>query len=260
MLYGKYFLVYNRSWSAYVTQDIFSGYMVPYGPGLHPALPWESRDKDRNYSLKIIDEKFAVPVQTTTSQVIARGTFQYAASLPGVRNFVGSDSLAIKSGYLSFIESSVSENLAANNAEEARAGIRRVNTFLATSYMRAQRITSDGKKETASDFEKKYGITTVSVVLNTIEFPEDVQVTRNAIDEGKTLRRVIEELYGFTSEQLRDKVDKKIISQADYDKMLNRAMAVSKNAEMKVTVIEGDAGALGAAALANLASSSPGKR
>jgi hypothetical protein len=255
-LIPSYFLVNNLEWTGFVTQNALTGDMVPYGPGLHPCFFWEERSKDGNYSLDVITQQFEVAVATSTSRVIVKGEYEYAMSLRHLTTAIGIDHTTIHEGLTAFISSfligecskSTNEDGSKRDAEWVRSNIAHLNEALAKEFMARE----DGGDDPTS-FEARFGFVTVTIVISSIAFPEAVQKTRDAVDEGRVMQQVVAAMYGMTSEELSDRVKSGAISKAEYDKMLNRAMAASdNNAKMDIHVFEGDAGAVAGTIAANL--------
>ena len=240
------FLVNNLEWTAFVTQSMFGGGMVPYGPGLHPAYPWEERSKEGNYPLTVVTRSFQTSIATSTSKVIIGGEYEYAMSLRHITLAIGIDETTIEEGLTAFISSFLisecskqNEDGTSRDAEWVRSHSSELNEALANEFMERE---SGG--ENPDSFEARFGFVTVTIVINSITFPDDVQKTRDAIDEAITLHKVVAGLYGMPPEVLAERIKTKEISVKDYNTMLNRAMASSGNAKMNVQVLEADIPAL----------------
>jgi hypothetical protein len=91
----------------------------------------------------------------------------------------------------------------------------------------------------AQEFEETYGIMTVILTIEGIDYPPAVQKTRDAKDEAEQQLGVVAQLYGMTVNALQKKIDSKEIPLADYNAMLDRAMAMSENATMSVKSYHG---------------------
>ncbi|MFA5942290.1 MAG: hypothetical protein WC798_01305 [Candidatus Paceibacterota bacterium] len=240
--------VYNPEWTGYVTQDIFRGTMIPYGPGFHFSHWWEERNKQGNYSLKVITRDFRADVATQTAKVEISGKYEYAIDLALIVRAIGVDETTIESGITAFIESFLTSQCAGENADDVRKSIDKLNDNLADEFMCLQEQhenfeCEEENKELAS-FGNKYGFITVSVVIDNIKLPEAAQKTRDAIDEAVALHSVVAAMYGISSEELKNMLASKTISVKDYNTMLNRALAASDNAKMNLNVIEADIPAL----------------
>jgi len=243
------FLTDNKEWTAFVTQDMFGGGMVPYGPGLHPSYFWEERSKEGNYPLTVITRPFSVSIATKTSEVTVKGEYEYAMSLRRITLAIGVDESTIDEGITAFIESFLTNICADKDAEWVRGHINDLNEALAVEFMERE-----GGGEDPTSFEARFGFVTVSIVISNILLPKAVQKTRDAKDEATQLFEVVAQMYGIESAELKRRLKDKEISTDDYNKMLNRAMAVSDNATtMSINVIEGDAGAALAGAATRLA-------
>lgn len=231
-LAGKYLLIYNAEWTGYVTQDVFFGSMVPYGPGLHPSFPWEARNRAANYPLHVITKSFQVGVSTTTARVVVDGEFQYQMDLPRIINAIGVDSTTVENGLTAFVDARLTATGAQQSADGVRSDIGNINERLRKEFM-------DDNVPDIANIREQYGFRTVGLVIDRITLPEDVQKTRDALDEARVLNAVMLELYGITKDQFDlQRGPNGSITPAIADQMLTRAMGVSKNAEMKVNVID----------------------
>lgn len=228
-------VIYNPEWTGYVTQNMFKGTMIPYGPGLHFSHLWEERNKAGNYSLKVVTRPFETSISTKTSKVVVKGEYEYAICLARIESAIGVGESTIEDGLTAFIESFLISKCDHADAEEVRGMIVGLNDDLADEFMDTENA---GKKP--SHFEENYGFVTVSIVIDNIAFPEAVQKTRDAIDEAVQLHQVVAAMYGITPKALARKLSQKEISVKDYNTMLNRAMAASDNAKMDIHVIEAD--------------------
>ena len=247
----KWMFVYNPEWTAYVTQDAFSGTMVPYGPGLHPSYWWEERSEKGNYSLRVITRPFEADIATKTSKVLIKGEYEYAILLRRIYRAVGVDESTVEEGITAFIESFLTSKCAREDAEDVRGMIDSLNENLAEEFMDTENKDVKGGCEKPSKIEENYGFVTVGIVIEKIAFPEAVQNTRDALDEAETLFGVVATLHGTSKEVLKQQLKDGIVKQPEYQKMLTRAMAVSGNkTTIDVRVIEGlegsQAGPLGA--------------
>ncbi len=242
--------VYNREWSGYVTQDIFRGTMVCYGPGLHFSHVWEQRNKSRNIPFEAITKPFSVSVQTKTSKATPEGNYQWAVNPARMTHFIGVDSASIEEGFIGFIEAFLTRELAGKDTEEARRAIDELNRKLAAEFMGDE---STHLATHLSSFEEEFGIFTVSIVLTNIVLPDAVQKTRDAKDEAKALREVMAELAGYSSVvDFNKAVEENKLTPKQVDELRDDAMAISENATKEIRTIRGDLGGAAAAALDRL--------
>jgi hypothetical protein len=221
-------LVYNAEWTGYVTQNAFKGTMVSYGPGLHFSHWWEERNKNGNYSLKVITRSDNTSVATKTAQLTSHFEYEYAIYLPTIERAIGVDSSTIERGLTAFIDSFITGWCARRDADEARTHIEELNEALANEFM-AHAVD----QQDAAGFEKNYGFITVSVVVSSMAFAAAAQKTRDAMDEAVALHEVVARIYGYTSAAQKVEFARKIqsgeITVDQYNTMLSRAMAASDN-------------------------------
>jgi hypothetical protein len=226
-------LAYNPEWTAYVTQDALFGTNIPYGPGLHPTFPWEERNASGNYSLKVITKPFEIMVQTKTAKVKVKGLLQYAVDLSNITRFIGIDATTIESGLTGFLQSFLTGQYADMTAEEARKSVPETNEALCNEFMHVR-----VDEESEADFEVKYGIVVVTIMLNDLELSAAAQKARDAIDEAEAINRTVAALLKVTPEDLAAKVQSGAISKEQFLEYLNRAMATSDNATLNINVHE----------------------
>lgn len=231
-------LIYNPEWTAYVSQNVLTGTMVPYGPGLHCSYWWEQRNQSGIYSLKIITRDFTVTVATQSATMTVEGKFEYCISLRHIVRAIGIDESTIERGITAFVKSFLVSVGSALDAEGVRTSIVSMNERLAAEFMTAQGAATSG------NFESTYGFITVSIVVDNITFPAEARKTRDAVDKAATMHRVIANLYGITPAELSRQLSDKEISLDEYNKMLNRAMATAGDATLGITVVEADVPAL----------------
>lgn len=122
-------------------------------------------------------------------------------------------------------------------AEEARKDIANTNIALSNAFM-----GTDISNTVPINFEAKFGIVTVSLVIKSLKLPAAVQKTRDALDEAAMLHGIVAKMIGTTPEGLTAKLESGEIDKERHDKLLNRAMATSENATMDINVIEGNLG------------------
>jgi hypothetical protein len=238
-------LVSNPEVSAYVTLDAFDGHTVVYGPGLHPAFPWEERNTDGNYSLQVVTKPFSVWVQTNTAQVQARGIFEYQIDLSNLRNFIGIDETTVDIGFDAFIESFLTRKLADKTFEEARIGINDLNQELADEFMGIM----NEQGTTMVEFESAHGIRTVAIAIRGMHSSDDVQAARDAVDEGAAIFKIVASSNGLTPEELKEQLASGKISTADFKEYRREALAMSKNATLDLRRVDGSMPAAIAGAL-----------
>jgi hypothetical protein len=227
--------VYNDEWKGYVTQNAFSSDMIIYGPGLSASYPWEERNAENEYSLKTVTRTRFVEVETKTGKVIVQYTFIYARDLYLLGNAIGASESTVENGYDGFISSFVTGEVSDLDTERARTCTRELNQKLSDNFMDVRDDTTD---ETPADFEKNFGIRTVGIVISKIILPVEIEKVRAAVDEGRTLFEVVAALLNLDKEKLQQKLEDKTYTAEFYQKMLDRAMAISENAKLEIQAIE----------------------
>jgi hypothetical protein len=233
-------LVSNPEWTGFVTLNPLNGHNIPYGPGLHASYFWEQRNKNGNYSLRVVTKTFEMAVQTKTSQIIVSGIFEYQRDLARLVNNIGIDETTVNAGYTGFIDNFLTSNLAEKTAEEARVQVEEVNGLLADQFMGAP--SADGTN--LVDFEAQNGLRTVTVAITGLRLPADVQKTRDAVDEGTKVFEIMASLKGVSVKQLKKLIKDGKLTKKEEAELRRAALATSGNAEMKI--FEGSQSNLGA--------------
>lgn len=237
------FLIDNAEWSGYVTQNpLGRGTMVPYGPGLHLALPWEERNADGNYSLRVITRPFTLTSPTKTSAVTIQGRLFYNASLPYITNAVGVDKEIVEEGNIAFISSNLIPTLGGMDAEEAIKNIDQIVSDLNRTFGNTLAVTPYDV-DTPEEFEKKFGYSTAAIVIDKISYSPKVQEVLDAVSEARKMNEIAAELLGVTKADLAEMLKNKVITVKQVKEVLDRALVASGNATMQLNVIEGDVAA-----------------
>ena len=231
------FLVNNPEWTAYVTQSMFGGEMVVYGPGLHLSHWWEERNKAGNYPLKLVKKSFSQSVVTATSKAVVDGQFEYAVDLPHADRAVGISESTVEAGASSFIENFLTSQCSKKKTEWVRTNIDELNSLLSADF---ENIEVKGEKP--DSFRKKYGFVIISIVITKISFTDAVQKTRDAADESLNTLKIVARLYGYGEDvaALEKDLRSGAIKPDAYTEMLEHAQAESENVKMDVQVFRGN--------------------
>lgn len=241
----KRLLIYNQEWCGYVTQDLSGGGMVPYGPGLHASYLWEQRNADGNYSLKVKSRPFDVDIVTSTAGVTIHGEYEYAIDLRHIVKAIGVSEEVVNRGITTFIKNYLTNLYDETPAKVVKNEIGKMGVKLSNELM-----NPSGK---LAAIRTKYGYKTVSINVDRISVSEEAQKTRDALDEADVLFEIVAKLHGRTREQLTEDINSGKVTDAQYQKMLTRAMAVSDNkTTIDVKVVEGLEGSPAGAVAATL--------
>jgi len=225
-----YLFIFVEEWSAFVSQDLIDGSMVPYGPGMHCTHWWEARNKKGKYDLDAQSGEIKLSCSTTTSSVEVSGVFEFAISLAYISKAIGVKTKnAVEKVIRTFVERFVTSWCASKPADYVRQHIDELNDDLAARFM-SELATSSGS---ATDLESSYGYIAVSMSIGKVDLPPAAQKTRDAIDEAEKLREVIAKMYGLTVEQLAAQLSSGQISQERFQVMIDNALVTSDNATTK---------------------------
>ena len=206
--------------------------------GTHPALWWEERNADGNFSLKVITRPFSLTTPTTTSAVTINGKLFYNASLPYVQNAVGVDKEVAEEGQIAFIDSYLVATLGGMTAEDAVKRTAEIGEELNLNFRDTPALTAT-VAATPEEFEQMFGYSTAAIVIDKIAYSAKVQESMDAVSEARKMNEIAAELLGVSREQLAHMLRDKLISVGQVKEMLDRALVTSGNAKMNLNVIEG---------------------
>ncbi len=236
------------NFQGFIVQDIIRKKIVAFGPGLHLSCFWFTRGEESNIPLETITLKARVDVPTKTSSVGFIYMFQYKVYAPNMIAFAAVNASTIATGFMSFLSSSLSEKWAQETAEYARStGVADSNEDLGREYGQFKEDGEYDDGDKIHNLRHRYGVITVVTKIDSIEFPEDVQRSIDALSEASVAFESVATLYGITKDELRVKMANGEISTEQYRSMLNQSLASSGNAAM--TIVEGSAGNAVAAGL-----------
>jgi hypothetical protein len=230
-------IIDNPEWAAYVTLNPIGGHMVPYGPGIHIAYPWEERNEDGNFSLQVITRPFSLTSPTKTAAVTVSGRLFYNASLPFITRAIGVDQEIVEEGNVAFIQSNMIATLAGKDAEDAIKSTQAISDDLNSKFRDQQTPAGIVVQE---EFEQKFGYSTAAIVIDKIAFSPKVQEARDAVSEARKMHEIAAGLFGVTPDKMTEMVTNKIISPKQLKELVDRALVASGNATMNLNVIEGE--------------------
>lgn len=228
--------LYGREWTATVTQNIWTGKMVVYGPGLHASLLWEERAQEGNYSLKPVNKSLSVPLSTTDSQVIIKVEYSYAMDLLQLTRAIAADEATIDKALAGYIESFLTVECATKSSKEVRESVREFNIKLNKLFQ-----AIGGPLE-------KLGFITVSLIISGVALPPAVQKTKDAKQEMRDINELLAESFGLDMTAYQTAVTTGRITPKMQDQRLNRMMIIAEQAKGEIKILEVDGGLSGLAA------------
>ena len=253
-LFPRYWIVVPQT-SAFVTTNQFApkgkNPNIPYGPGGHPAFPWELRAESGNITLDILTVSYHEKVPTKESEMIVDGTVQFKFSLGHITTVVGIDITTIEQGFIAQINEWLSQRLSDMDGAEAKNSIAKLRREIETEF-----------EETRKDnLLEEYGVLVTGFQLSSIDFPKAVQDVRDTIDEAKRIGEGIWLFMGFKSERAFASARKSgKITEQDVARARDDFLAASKNITKTVQRLDITGGeGLAAAALAGMVGGKGGK-
>lgn len=250
---------------ALVTQDPITKEDVAYGPGLHLRHWWERVTRRSHLPLDVITFVFGDKnAKTKTYPTIWDGSFLFQPNLANIHNFFGLDESTIREGFVNVITGYVNELMTRVPGEIAtsahtffrRAVSRRFGVQVPGADMPKDEIVSafgfnpddeSGRDvETRTNYEDRWGITTVGVHLQNIDPPQGVTDAMGAIGETAALKKATATRLGLTVEQLDEAmatlVKKEGLSRQDLNRGWDFAAAQQGDAKRKILTLEGTEG------------------
>ena len=210
---------------------------VIYGPGGDgPSYPWERRSRKSNGTLEVITVEWSEDVPGKDALLLVSGSYQFQVDLRRADRFIGIDESTIRGGIIDLIKSHVSDKLSKRSVDSAKGKIGEFNIQLFEKFGLNEKTSAKDKE--VSEFEEEYGIRTVKVTITGIDLTKETQKSRDSIDEGRSMKKAIVELYGMKLKTLHQRVEKGDISVEQYNEMIDRAFALSNNATMNINAFK----------------------
>ncbi len=250
--FGVYLIVkyFHRFWvvvpqtAAFVTTNQFSSPganpNIPYGPGGHPAYPWELRAESGNITLDILTVSFKETVSTSTTSVIVDGSVQFKFDLAHITQVVGIDVTTVEQGFVAQINEWLSQRLSGMTGEVAKNSVRPLREEI-------EREFEQTRKQMLLD---EYGVRVTGFQISSIDFPPKVQETRDTIEESKRIAEGVRNLLGFKTKKAFEEARRSgAISESDVARARDDFLAASGNVKkeikkLDITGIDGAAGAV----------------
>lgn len=208
-----------------------------FGPGKSLEWPWVTRSRRSNLSLQVITISFTEEVPGKDTQLKVKGSYQFKVDILNASKFVGIDESTIRGGAIDLILSEISQTLSGESADEAKGNIQNFNDKLGERFGVGGKDPNSTAPEVA-EFENRYGISSVAVTITGIDLPEDVQKTRDAIDESAQAVRSVAAMFGMTPEELKAKLKDGKISLENYIEMLDRTLAQGGASSMSIQALK----------------------
>jgi len=204
---GKYYLINAPQLVGYVTQNMLSGKRVPYGPGLHVSFPWEDRDALGNVSLDIITRRFGEEIPVKNGKMKVTLALQYAGDIRNITGFVGVDESTIEGGFMALIRSFISaEGANVKIQSDRKKMIEKFNAGLAEKFQGiTAQITAeedpDAQLMNISEFEKRYGVHVVSIVVEGVDYDDNLQKAIDVAAKSEIIEAAVMKALGFTTKK-----------------------------------------------------------
>lgn len=236
-----YITVIVPLWQGLVTNNIFGGTPVTYGPGLHPRYFWEEVHATGHLPLAVVTKTITETIATQTDELSVRFTFQFAASLPHLKRLFGIAPSTIENGLKGIILNYFSAKLAEMTASDARSAV----VTLSNSALRVFKLPEKGGEDELNEEDKEtfeavrgfrqlYGIELMLIRIDDMDFSEEVQAARGAKAAAKPILEVAAELANKDPDDV------------------ERAMIMAGKGTFRKITVGGSVGHTIAAAVANL--------
>lgn len=197
-IFPRFWVVVPQT-SAFVTVNMFSSAAadpnVPYGPGGHPAFPWELRTESGNMTLDIMTFSFEEEVPTKDTMMQVKGTVQFKFALERITTVVGIDITTIEQGFIAQINEWFSNRLSSMSGADSKDSVTSLREEIETEFEETRREM----------LLTEYGILVTGFQVASIDFPKAVQEVRDAVEEAARIGENIWKMMGFTSQAAFDK-------------------------------------------------------
>jgi hypothetical protein len=191
-LFPRYWVVVPQT-SAFVTTNPFvhgTNPNIPYGPGAHPAFPWELRETSGNITLDILTLDYVEEVPTRSAAITVKGSVQFKFSLPHITQVVGIDVHTVEAGFASQINEWLSARLAQMTPDDAKNSIHALRAEIERNF----------KETRQTFFLDTYGIQVIAIVIASMEFSAYVQTVRDGMDKAIYIADSVRIIMGYDSE------------------------------------------------------------
>lgn len=204
-----------------------------YLPGLHPAFPWESREKNYNFSLKEVSADLSLKILLLDGPVTLKGSYRIRPDFKNLIPFLSG--VATSADELQELISAFAfGNLGGKTVDDATKHLDQLNKDLYAEFGLAKDAGGNPLPASpiASKFERRFGVFVGDVTIASILPSEEVQRTRGSINEAKAIAEGTAILLGypnkveFEAAQRDGKVTADQISRAR-----DRFLSISKNLE-----------------------------
>lgn len=231
-LFPRFWVVVPQT-TAFVTTNQFApagaNPNIPYGPGGHPAFPWELRQESGNITLDNITVRVKEEVPTKTSAMIVDATMQFKFDLRRITTVVGIDESTIEQGLVAQVNEWLSNRLANEDGDDLRKQVRTIRDELVEEFTKTR----------AELLLDEYGVRVTGFQIASIDFPPKVQEARDAVEELRKFNDVKHILLGFaTPEDLAKAIAEKHITAADVARARDDFLASSGNITKEVRRID----------------------
>jgi hypothetical protein len=189
---------------------------VPYGPGGHPALPWEMREESGNITLDIFTLPFQEVVPTADAAMVVDGFVQFKFRLSHINKAIGIDESTI-TGFVGQINEYLSDELANKTSDVAKAEVRVLRNKLETEFESVR----------ADDLADEYGLMVTGFQITGIDFPKSVQDVKDAIAQAAEINAGVLKMAGCTQAELNAHLKDGTYTAQDVRKMREEFLTLS---------------------------------
>lgn len=160
-----------------LTVNVFTGALVPYGPGLHYRYPWEQVKEGNFINLRIITEEMVETYPSKDGPLMhVKWSFQYRPHLSRLATYIAVGDDTIKNGVKDVGSSVLSANIAETNAANCKKYQQQFEHALWEEF---------GKHEPTP--AHLYGIDLIRTSLADVDYDKAVQDARSTRQVSKIL-------------------------------------------------------------------------
>lgn len=253
-----------RQYEGVITDDIWSGNPIPYGPGLHARFPWEIITEEGIVSLRYVTVSYEIQVPTKDDEVRVKGQYQYYVLLSRLTIFGRADYSTVNDGFEGIVISYLSRIFGGRTAEETveDLSLEDLNILgrpitevidndelrkLARQAMQRGASIPDNLEEidVEDGLRLLFGVQFVSAPVEQINFSDEVVKARSGQAESlkyaeSTARKLGFETVREAMEAIRDASHP--LSLQEWNTAYDRTLVEAGQSTLDITKIEGEAG------------------
>ncbi len=198
--------------------------LVSYGPGFHFAYWWEQRSGGNTVSLGEAAETYSIQVQGPTGVITVKYSVRLRPDITRLPEFL-SGVAAIAADLGGIFSAKIMEFLSNMPVKEALLSGDAINKMLERDFKRGAT-----QHETASAFEKRFGVIIGDATVEQILPSTEVQQTMSALTESSVIDQIVANSFGRkNAKEIATAIAKGKISAEEVNRRRTQTIALSGN-------------------------------